>query len=154
CAQPHRGRGHRGAAGAERAGLRRRAEPAAGDAARRLPAQCAELGRLVEPAQFDDIVIKSDNQGRMTRLRDIGHAELGAQDYSANGYLDTREAVPMLIFQQPGSNALATDQRVRQTMQELAQQFPDGVRYDIVYDTTQFISQSIQEVVKTIVEAI
>ena len=71
------------------------------------------LGRLTDPAQFGDIIVKSDGAGRVTRLRDIGRVELGAQDYGANGYLDTREAVPLLIFQQPGSNALATASGVR-----------------------------------------
>jgi HAE1 family hydrophobic/amphiphilic exporter-1 len=112
------------------------------------------LGRLTNPSQFADIIIKSDGTGRVTRLRDIGRAELGALDYGANGYLDTRDAVPILIFQQPGSNALATATRVRAAMEELSQHFPQGVRYDIVYDTTTFIAQSIHEVVKTIVEAV
>jgi HAE1 family hydrophobic/amphiphilic exporter-1 len=112
------------------------------------------LGRLTNPAQFNDIIVKSDGAGRVTRLRDVGHAELGAQDYSANGYLDTREAVPLLVFQQPGSNALATALRARAAMQELSQQFPQGLRYDIVYDTTEFIAQSVHEVVKTILEAV
>jgi hydrophobe/amphiphile efflux-1 (HAE1) family protein len=112
------------------------------------------LGRLTDPAQFGDIIIKSDGEGRVTRVRDIGRVELGAQDYSANGYLDGREAVPLLIYQQPGSNALATAQAVRARMQELSGQFPEGLKYDIVYDTTQFISQSVHEVVKTIFEAV
>ena len=112
------------------------------------------LGRLTEPSQFDDIILKSDADGRVTRLRDVGRAELGALDYTANGYLDTREAVPLLIYQQPGSNAIATAQRVRDTMQALSHDFPQGVAYDIVYDTTIFIAQSVQEVLKTILEAI
>jgi HAE1 family hydrophobic/amphiphilic exporter-1 len=112
------------------------------------------LGRLTDPAQFDDIILKSDAQGRVTRLKDVGYAELGAQDYGANGYLDTREAVPLLIYQQPGSNALATALRVRAAMEDLSQQFPPGLRYDIVYDTTTFIAQSVHEVVVTIFEAI
>ncbi|HEX3576250.1 MAG TPA: multidrug efflux RND transporter permease subunit [Rhodopila sp.] len=112
------------------------------------------LGRLTDPSQFNDIIVKSDNAGRVTRLRDVGRSELGAADYSANGYLDTREAVPLLIYQQPGSNALATATRVRAAMETLSRQFPQGVRYDIVYDTTQFISQSVHEVMVTIFEAI
>jgi hydrophobe/amphiphile efflux-1 (HAE1) family protein len=112
------------------------------------------LGRLTDPSQFDDIIIKSDSAGRVLRLRDIGRSELGAQDYSTNGYLDTREAVPLLIYQQPGSNALATAQRVRAEIETLSHQFPEGVKYDIVYDTTPFISQSVHEVTKTIIEAI
>jgi hydrophobe/amphiphile efflux-1 (HAE1) family protein len=112
------------------------------------------LGRLTDPSQFDDIIIKSDNQGRVTRVRDIGHSELGAQDYTANGYLDTREAVPLLVYQQPGSNALQTAERIRAEMKTLSQDFPQGLQYAIVYDTTLFIAQSVHEVAKTIIEAI
>jgi len=112
------------------------------------------LGRLTDPAQFGDIIVKSDGAGRVTRVRDIGRVELGAQDYGANGYLDTRNAVPLLVFQQPGTNALATADHVRATMQELSQQFPQGLKYDIVYDPTRFIAESVQEVVKTILAAV
>jgi hydrophobe/amphiphile efflux-1 (HAE1) family protein len=112
------------------------------------------LGRLTDPAQFGDIIVKSDGAGRVTRVRDIGRVELGAQDYGANGYLDTRNAVPLLVFQQPGSNALATADHVRATMQELSQPFPQGLEYDIVYDPTRFIAESVREVVKTILAAV
>ncbi|HKW54355.1 MAG TPA: efflux RND transporter permease subunit, partial [Stellaceae bacterium] len=112
------------------------------------------LGRLTDPAQFGDIIVKSDGAGRLTRVRDLGRVELGAQDYGANGYLDTRNAVPLLVFQQPGSNALATADHVRATMQELSQQFPQGLKYDIVYDPTRFIAESVREVVKTILAAV
>jgi hydrophobe/amphiphile efflux-1 (HAE1) family protein len=112
------------------------------------------LGRLTDPAQFADIIVKSDNQGRVTRVRDIGRVELGAQDYGANGYLDRSNAVPILVYQQPGSNALSTAQHIRARMEELSHDFPQGLRYDIVYDTTLFIAQSVHEVVKTIIEAV
>ncbi len=112
------------------------------------------LGRLTDPAQFDDIVIKSDNAGRVTRLRDVGYTELGAQDYTANGYLDQQVAVPLLLFQQPGTNAVATGQRIRNEMQALSHDFPQGLSYAIVYDTTPYVSESINEVFKTIAEAI
>jgi len=112
------------------------------------------LGRLTDPSQFGDIIVKADAAGRVTRVRDIGRVELGAQDYGANGYLDTRNAVPLLIFQQPGTNALATADHVRSTMQELSQQFPQGLKYDIVYDPTRFIAESVREVVKTILAAV
>ncbi len=84
------------------------------------------LGRLADPAQFADIIVKSDAAGRVTRIRDIGRVELGAQDYGANGYLDTSNAVPMLIYQQPGSNALATAQSVRAAMEIASKDFPQG----------------------------
>ncbi len=112
------------------------------------------LGRLADPADFADIIVKSDSAGRITRVRDIGRVELGAADYGANGYLDVSDAVPLLIYQQPGTNALATAQSVRATMESLSKDFPQGVKYDIVYDTTLFIAQSVHEVVKTIFEAV
>ncbi len=112
------------------------------------------LGRLSDPAQFADVIIKSDSAGRVTRVRDIGRVELGAQDYGANGYLDTLNAVPILLYQQPGSNALSTARNIRSTMQALSRDFPQGLRYDIVYDTTGFIAQSVHEVVITILGAV
>ena len=112
------------------------------------------LGRLTDPRQFEDIVVKTDTTGRVTRVRDIARVELGAQDYGANAYLDERQAVHLLIFQQPGTNALQTAAQVISTMAELAKQFPTGVGYDIVYNPTQVISQSVDEVEKTIYEAV
>ncbi len=111
------------------------------------------LGRLQDPQQFESIVVKTDPSGRVTRIRDIGRVELGAQDYGTNGYLDDRQAIPIGIFQLPGANALSTAERVRDTMNQLAKSFPSGVRYDIDYDPTVFIAQSIHEVFKTIYQA-
>ena len=111
------------------------------------------LGRLSDPRQFGNVVIKTDEEGRVTRVEDIGRVELAAQDYTANGYLDERPAVPILIFQRPGSNALATSDRLIATMQELSKSFPPGLRYDIVYNPTEFIAESVHEVTKTIWEA-
>src|SRR3546814_7972327 len=96
----------------------------------------------------------SSDLGRVTRLGDVARIELGAQDYSANGYLDEQTAVPLLIFQRPGSNALETSDRVIAAMEELSRDFPSGLRYDIVYNPTEFIAQSVDEVFKTIYEAI
>jgi HAE1 family hydrophobic/amphiphilic exporter-1 len=112
------------------------------------------IGRLSAPEQFAEIVVKTDDLGRVTRLRDVARVELGAQDYTRNGYLDDRIAVPMGIFQRPGSNALKTATAIRATMDELAKSFPPGVRYDIVYNPTQFIRQSVNEVILTIFEAV
>ncbi len=112
------------------------------------------LGRLIDPAQFANIVIKSDASGRITRVADIGRVELGAQDYGSNGYLDVLDAVPLLVYQQPGSNALATAQHIHAAMADLSKEFPEGLRYDIVYDTTGFIAQSVHEVLTTILEAV
>jgi len=112
------------------------------------------LGRLTDPRQFGNIIVRNDPNGRVTRVRDVARVELGAQDYSANGYLDDREAVPLLIFQLPGSNALATADRVIAKMKELSQSFPAGLRYDIVYNPTEFIAESVHEVIKTMFVAV
>ena len=112
------------------------------------------LGRLIDPAQFAAIVIKTDPDGRLTRIGDVARVELGAEDYSANSYLDTKQATAILIFQRPGSNALATAKLLQATMGELARSFPQGMRYDIVYNPTQFIAESVRELIKTIFEAV
>jgi len=111
-------------------------------------------GRLTEPSQFADIVIKSDSAGRVTRVSDIGRVELGAQDYGSNSYLNSLRATALLVFQQPGSNALSTAQHIYETMRGVSAEFPQGMRYDIAYDTTLFIGQSVHEVVVTILEAV
>src|SRR6266550_8604241 len=112
------------------------------------------LGRLVDPRQFANIVVRNDPNGRVTRIRDVGRVELGAQDYGANSYLDERQAVALLIFQRPGSNALATADRIKASIRELARSFPSGLQYDIVYNPTEFIAESVREVQKTIFEAV
>jgi HAE1 family hydrophobic/amphiphilic exporter-1 len=112
------------------------------------------LGRLVDQRQFERIIVRTDPDGRVTRLGDIARIELGAQSYDANGYLDENEAVPMLIFQRPGSNALETSESVLAAMAELSRDFPSGLRYDVVYNPTEFIAQSVDEVMVTIYEAI
>src|SRR6185369_12300782 len=112
------------------------------------------LGRLTDARQFGNIVVKSDPDGRVTRVRDVATVEIGAQDYSANGYLDDHEAVPLLLFQRPGSNALATAETILATMKELSKSFPPGLKYNVVYNPTEFIAESVHEVIKTIYEAI
>jgi hydrophobe/amphiphile efflux-1 (HAE1) family protein len=112
------------------------------------------LGRLRDARQFENVVVKTEDGGRVTRIRDIARVELGAQDYNANGYLDDRQAVPLLIFQRPGSNALQTADQVLATMAELSGSFPPGLRYDVVYNPTEFIDESVQAVLDTIYEAV
>src|SRR6202521_2854506 len=111
------------------------------------------LGRLSSPDQFNDIVVATDTDGRVTRVRDIARVELGSQDYSTNAYLDNQVATAIGIYQRPGSNALATAATVRATMDELAKSFPPGMAYRVVYNTTEFIQQSVDEVIKTLFEA-
>ena len=84
------------------------------------------LGRLSDPRQFGNIVVKTDADGRITRLEDVARVELAAQDYTANGYLDDRPAVPLLIFQRPGSNALETADRLIAAMEDAVARLPAG----------------------------
>jgi hydrophobe/amphiphile efflux-1 (HAE1) family protein len=110
-------------------------------------------GRLTDPAQFEDIVIKASSDGRTARLRDVARIELGALDFSTNGFLLRKSAVALLVFQRPGSNALATAKRISDTMVSLKASFPSGLEYNIGYNPTEFIAQSVSELVKTIYEA-
>ncbi len=112
------------------------------------------LGRLTDPSQFADIIVKTDANGRVTRVRDIGRVELGSEDYGANADLDNKTALPLLVFQQPGSNAIQTANNVRAEMAVLARSFPPGVQYNIVYDTSRFVAESVHDVFKTILIAI
>ena len=112
------------------------------------------LGRLSSPEQFSEIVVATDLDGRVTRVRDIARVELGSQDYTTNAYLDNKVATAIGIFQRPGSNALATAATVLSTMDELSRSFPSGMSYRVVYNTTEFIQQSVDEVIKTIFEAV
>ena len=112
------------------------------------------LGRLAEPQQFADIVLKSDDQGRVTRLRDVGRVEIGAADYGATSFMDRGPGLPLLIFAQPGANSLAVEHEVHSTMETLAKDFPPGVAHKIIYDPTIFVGKSVEEVIVTIFIAI
>ncbi len=111
-------------------------------------------GRLTTPEQFGNIIIKSDPNGRVVRVRDVARVELGAADYNRSGYLDEHVAIPLGIFQRPGSNALATAKLVQAAMADLSKSFPAGLRYDIVYNPTVFIQQSVDAVIQTMFEAV
>jgi hydrophobe/amphiphile efflux-1 (HAE1) family protein len=110
-------------------------------------------GRLRDPAQFEDIVLKSGAEGRTVRLRDVARIELGALSSTTNGSLLRKQAVALLVFQRPGSNALATAKGISDTMAKLKADFPKGLDYNIGYNPTEFIAQSVSELVKTIYEA-
>ncbi|WP_395677595.1 efflux RND transporter permease subunit [Inquilinus sp.] len=112
------------------------------------------LGRLSTPEQFADIVVKSDDQGRVTRIRDIGRVEIGAADYGSTSYMDRGPGLPLLIFAQPGANSLAVESEVLATMDTLAKAFPPGLGYKVIYDPTIFIGKSVDQVIHTIFEAI
>jgi HAE1 family hydrophobic/amphiphilic exporter-1 len=112
------------------------------------------LGRLSIPQQFADIVLKSDAQGRVTRLRDVGRVEIGAADYGSTAFTDRGPGLPLLIFAQPGANSLEVEHEVLSTMQTLAKDFPPGLAYTIIYDPTIFVGKSVKEVISTIFVAI
>ena len=112
------------------------------------------LGRLSTPQQFADIVLKSDAQGRVTRLRDVGRVEVGAEDYGSTAFMDRGPGLPLLIFAQPGANSLEVEHEVLSTMETLGKDFPPGLAYRIIYDPTIFVSKSVKEVVTTIFVAI
>src|SRR5208283_5340966 len=112
------------------------------------------LGRLVDADQFANMMIKTDAQGRIVRVRDVARIEMGAQGYDQTCTLDGKPSVALSIYQLPGTNALTTANKVRDKMEELAQRFPEGVEYSIVYDTTPFIKESIYEVGITLVDAV
>lgn len=110
-------------------------------------------GRLINPEEFADIVVKSTEEGRVVRVRDIGRVELGADSYATRGYLGGKKAIALPVFQRPGSNALATAEEIHATMDELSKKFPTGLEYKIVYNPTVFIAKSIRAVYETIAEA-
>src|ERR1700739_1002314 len=110
-------------------------------------------GRLKDVAQFEDIVVKAGEEGRTGRRRDVARVELGALDYSTNSFMLRKTAVAMLVTQRPGSNALATAKGISDTMVKLKASFPKGLDYNIGYNPTEFIAQSIHELIKTIYEA-
>ena len=112
-------------------------------------------GRLDNPADFENIVVKADptSGGQITRIRDIGRVELGAQSYSQSFNLDGRPAAGIAISLLPNANAIAVANEVKSKMDELAKSFPEGLTYLIPYDTTKFVRASIREVYVTLIEA-
>jgi multidrug efflux pump subunit AcrB len=112
------------------------------------------LGRLDEEQEFGDMIVRADSQQRVIRMRDVAQTELGALAYDQVCTLDTKPSVALSIYQLPGSNALDTAGQVRNKMEELKSRFPEGVDYAIVYDTTPFIHESVQEVFKSLRDAV
>lgn len=111
-------------------------------------------GRLKDADDFADIVVKRGADGRLTRVRDVARVELGAQDYSVKSYLDGDNAIALLVYQRPGTNSVATAAEVLKTMDELKQNFPVGMDYNVVYNPTQFVEESINEVFVTLMQAV
>ncbi|WEJ98303.1 MAG: multidrug efflux RND transporter permease subunit [Candidatus Sphingomonas phytovorans] len=111
-------------------------------------------GRLANPEQFGEIIVKRDDQGRLTRLRDVARVEIGAQDYGINAFLSGKPMIGIAITQLPGSNALTTAEAVKADIAEASKGFPQGMAYSIPYNPTEYIQASIEAVYHTLIEAI
>jgi hydrophobe/amphiphile efflux-1 (HAE1) family protein len=111
-------------------------------------------GRFTTPEQFAQTVIKSDAQGRLTRLADVARVELGAEDYGINLYFSGQPSVGIGVFQRPGTNALAAAEAVKAELDIMAKQFPAGLKHDVFYNPTEFISESVAAVQETLFEAV
>jgi multidrug efflux pump len=111
-------------------------------------------GRLVDARAFENIILRSDDSGGALRLKDVARVELGALTYGFSATFNGAPAVPIGVYLQPGANALEVAQAVKATMDRLAQRFPEGLRYDIPFNTTRFVEVSIREVIHTFIEAV
>ncbi len=110
-------------------------------------------GRMSEPKEFENIILRANADGSSLRLKDVARVELGAKDYNFEGSFNGKEAVLMGIFLQPGANALEVAEEVGAVMAEFKPQFPVGLEHVVSYDTTRFVEVSIREVLKTLIEA-
>jgi HAE1 family hydrophobic/amphiphilic exporter-1 len=110
-------------------------------------------GRFSDARQFRYVIVKATEDGRLVQLQDVARVELGAREYVTNSYLNGSPAVALGIFSRPGTNALAAADAIQATMADLSRDFPEGLEYRIIYNPTEFISESINEVYKTIGEA-
>ena len=111
-------------------------------------------GRLSSVEEFGDIVVKANEDGAVTRLKDVARLEMGSSSYALRSLLNNKSAVAIPIFEAPNANALQLSADVRAKMEELSKDFPEGVEYSIVYDPTQFVRESIDSVIKTLLEAV
>ncbi|HEX6803690.1 MAG TPA: multidrug efflux RND transporter permease subunit [Terriglobales bacterium] len=112
------------------------------------------VGRLTEPAQFDNIILKSNADGTLVRLRDVGHAELGAEDYSSQLQFNGHPAVGIFLTQLSTANALDVDRRAIAELERLSKRFPPGLKFQLAFDTTDAVSESIRDVLGTLLQAI
>ena len=111
------------------------------------------LGRLNDVEQFENVIVKTGGAGELVRIRDVARVELGSQLYTWYAELDGAPASALGIYQLPGANAVDVANQISETMDELAQRFPEGLVYSIPYDTTRYIKQSIKEVITTLIMA-
>ncbi len=110
-------------------------------------------GRLVKPEDFENIVIRANSDGSIVRVRDVAKVNLGSQYYNLRGRFDGQNAAIMCVYQQPGSNAVATMKSARALMEKLSQQFPQDLKYTVTLDTTEAVTEGMKEIVKTLFEA-
>ncbi len=108
-------------------------------------------GRLTSPEEFGDIVIRTGDAGAIVRVKDIANVELGAQFYSASGFFQAVPATVLGIYQAPGANALAVSERVQAELERLSRSFPTDVEYAVPFNTTDFVEQSLSDVVSTLI---
>jgi len=111
------------------------------------------MGQLIEPSEFDNIILKSSN-GTLVRVKDVGHSELGAQDYSSNLFIDGHEAIGLAVQQLPNANALEVDRLASAELEKLSHTFPVGLKYGMAFDTTTAVAEGIRDVLTTLIEAI
>ena len=116
--------------------------------------QLISKGLLQNPEEYENIVVKTGDNGRLVRIKDLGRVELGAQNYDSASFFNQGPTATIAIMQYPGSNAVSISNNVHKMMESLKEQFPPGVDYEIVYDTTLFVKESLKEVGVTLVEAI
>lgn len=112
------------------------------------------VGRLTEPAQFDGIILKTNKDGTIVRLKDVGHAELGAEDYGSDLQFNGLDSVGIGITQLSTANALEVDRRALAELERLSRRFPPGMKYELAFDTTDAVGESIRDVLTTLIEAI
>ncbi len=112
------------------------------------------IGRLTEPSEFENIILKTGTDGTLVRLKDVGRAELGAEDYGSILRFNGHDAIGLAITQLPGANALDVDNAAKAALLQLAKNFPPGLKYAVAFDTTTVIGESIQDVLITLLEAI
>jgi hydrophobic/amphiphilic exporter-1 (mainly G- bacteria), HAE1 family len=112
------------------------------------------VGRLTEPSEFENIILKTGPDGTLVRVKDVGRAELGAEDYSSNLRFNGHDAVGMGVTQLPSANALAVDRAAKAELLRLSKHFPPGLKFAVAFDTTTVVGQSIQDVLFTLIQAI
>ena len=112
------------------------------------------VGRLTEASEFDNIILKTNTDGTLVRVKDVGHSELGAEDYGSDLQYDGHDAVGIGITQLSNANALQVDSRAIAELERLAKRFPPGMKAEVAFDTTDVVGESIKDVLTTLIEAI